>query len=80
MPLYYKLDLNPDELVNTMVTVLKDLQRSLPEVLERTTLEDLVCIESEQYGAKIQAERKFGSNCMELVEISRFDNFGQTNE
>ena len=79
MPLYYKLVLNPDEIANTMVTVLKDLQRSLPEVLERTTLEDLICIESEQYGAKITAELKFGPNCMEVVEISSFDNLSQTN-
>jgi hypothetical protein len=58
-----------DEPVRTMERILDDLRRTLVAVMERTTREDLLAIESEESGACQHAAAHAGTEYLEHVEI-----------
>jgi hypothetical protein len=71
VPAYYDLG-HGDEIAKTMQTILDDLKRTLPVVMQRTTLNDLVAVESEEFGARRTAAAYFGPHNLESVEVSAF--------
>ena len=71
LPLDYKLGYVEEQKV-TMQTMLADLKRGLPMIVKRVTLDDLLAIEREQYGAEDLACIRFGPTYRDHVEISAF--------
>ncbi|PCJ40913.1 MAG: hypothetical protein COA71_09950 [SAR86 cluster bacterium] len=57
----------------TFNKILKDIQRTLPTVLHKTEIENLISIESEPHGMKHRMIRTFGENYLEDVSISSFN-------
>ena len=64
-PLHYK-----EKISDSMQDVLHDLRETLPTVLSNVTLEDLIAVEKEQYGAQKLAEGYLGDQYLDHVEIS----------
>jgi len=59
VPGRYKLDV--DDVENTdMQGILDDLKATLPTILERVTLEDLISVEKEEHGSQWHQEREQG--------------------
>ena len=67
----YKLGYGEEEHV-TMQTMLADLKRTLPVIVPRVTLDDLLCIERDQTGAETWARARFGPGYLHHVEIGAF--------
>lgn len=70
-PMFYKLG-EPRQYAITMRSMLTDLQRTLPDIVARVTLEDLLCIEREEFGAERKAKGYFGPEYLQHVEISHY--------
>jgi len=71
MPRTYVLGYGPD-IDRTAERMLADLQRVLPSILRRVTLEDLVAIENEEFGAQLAATRRYGSGFLDHEQPSEF--------
>jgi hypothetical protein len=71
VPIHYSLGYG-DEIPRTMERILDDLRRTLPVVKRRTTLEDLIAVESEAFGARKKAARYFGPDNLGNVEVSDY--------
>ena len=69
VPNYYPLRYG-EEMSDSMQSVLHDLRETLPAVLSKVTLEDLIAVEKEQYGSQKVAEGYLGDQYLDLVEIS----------
>jgi hypothetical protein len=51
----------------------EDVKRTLPTILARLSLEDLLAVEREEpFGAAVRAERYFGPKYLECMEIRDF--------
>lgn len=70
-PMFYKLGEQHQDAI-TMKSMLTDLQRTLPDIVARVTLEDLLCIEREEFGAERKAKGHFGPEYLQHVEISHY--------
>jgi len=71
LPPYYTLGYD-DAIAKTIERMLSDLQRTLPTVIERTTLEDLIAVEHEQFGAHQSAAAHAGPDYLEQFEITDY--------
>ena len=56
LPRFYPLDVSDEDNAD-LLRILDDLKASLPVVLERLTLRDLIAIEEEEYGSSWQHQR-----------------------
>ncbi|HKR38032.1 MAG TPA: hypothetical protein VJT10_24545 [Steroidobacteraceae bacterium] len=70
-PLFYPLG-SGDQTNVTLKAILADLTRTLPLVVPRVTLDDLLHIEREQYGAESRALARFGPEYLQHVQISSY--------
>lgn len=61
-----------DRRAGEIATILTDLKRTLPEVMKRVTLDDLIQVEREQFGAETLARAQFGKDFDRSVEVSTF--------
>ena len=68
VPDNYPLD--HEKMSGSMERVLRDLIEILPTILSNVTLEDLIAVEKEQYGAQKLAEGYLGDQYLDHVEIS----------
>jgi hypothetical protein len=68
-PLFYTLGYG-EQIELTMKTMLADLRRTLPTVLQRVSMEDLLAVERDEFGAETKARMRFGAEYMQHVEIS----------
>ena len=71
VPDYYELGYG-DEILRTMERILEDLQRTLPDVMDRTSRDDLLAIEREPHGAHQHAQAHDGPAYLEQYEISDY--------
>ena len=71
VPMVYKLGYGEEEAV-TMQAMLADLKRTLPVVVPRVTLDDLLRIERDEHGVETRARARFGPKYLENVEIGAF--------
>ena len=71
LPRTYPLGYGPD-IDRTIDRMLVELERVLPPVLREVTLEDLLAIESEEFGAQQIATRRYGSGYLDYVQPSEF--------
>ena len=71
IPLYYELPYG-EQMHAAIEMLLTDMRRTLPVVVARVTLADLLYIEREPSGAESQARARFGPMYAEVVEISEF--------
>ena len=70
-PVYYPLSWG-EQRAREICTILTDLKRTLPEVMKRVTLDDLVQVEREAFGAETIARLQFGADFDRLFQVSRF--------
>jgi hypothetical protein len=70
-PMFYKLGYG-EQMNLPMKEMLADLRRTLPVVMSKVTLEDLLCIEREEFGAETKARIHLGPEYLQRVEISSF--------
>ena len=74
VPSRYRLDV--DDTANTdMQAILNDLELTLPAILERITLEDLIAVEQQRYGSQWRHERdqeQYKSTSIKFAGISPF--------
>lgn len=75
-PMFYKLGEQYQDAI-TMKSMLTDLQRTLPDIVARVTLQDLLCIEREEFGAERKAGWRFGPEYLKHVEVSNFPALSQ---
>ncbi|HZF28345.1 MAG TPA: hypothetical protein VE907_04465 [Gammaproteobacteria bacterium] len=71
VPDYYELGYG-DNIVKTMERMLDDLRETLPVVMERTTCEDLIAVESKKYGACHSAAAHAGEDYMKHYDIADY--------
>ena len=71
VPMDYKLGYG-EEKQATMQTMLADLKRTLPIIVPRVTLDDLLHIERDQKGAETWARARFGPEYLKHIEIAAF--------
>jgi len=71
VPEYYSLGHGTQHQV-VVEQVASDLRRSLPLVLARVTLSDLLTVESDSRGAATRAARMFGPDYSTVVSVSEF--------
>lgn len=70
-PDYYPLSWG-EQRAREIATILTDLKRTLPKVLKRVTLDDLVRVEREAFGAETLARLQFGEDFGRLFQVSSF--------
>ena len=70
-PISYPLSWG-DQRAGEIATILTELKRSLPEVMKRVTLDDLIQVEREQFGAETLARAQFGTGFDRSVRVSSF--------
>jgi hypothetical protein len=70
-PVSYSLSWG-EERANQIATILTDLKRTLPQVIKRVTLEDLIHVEREPFGAETIARAQFGAEFERLFQVSNF--------
>lgn len=61
-----------DQRAEELAAILTDLKRTLPEVMMRVTLDDLIQVEREEFGAETLARAKFGADFERSVQVSHF--------
>jgi hypothetical protein len=71
VPIHYSLGYG-DEIPRTMERILDDLRSTLPVVMQRITLEDLIAVESEAFGARKIASGYVGPDNLGNVEVSDY--------
>ena len=71
VPEYYPME-GGEKFRNTLSAMLEDLKATLPIVLARVSLQDLLEVEAAKYGAQFRAMRAIGANAMDDVEVSTF--------
>jgi hypothetical protein len=62
-----------EEISQTMDKILQLLKETLSIVVEKASLQDLVCIEKEEFGGQEWAISLFGYDYEDCVEISLYD-------
>lgn len=67
---YSMRKMDRDEL---MATMSNDLERTLPEVVRRVTVADVLALESAQYGAEDLAKLQFGERFREKVSVGSLE-------
>ena len=75
MPERYELDVDDVDNID-MQAMLNDLKATLPTILERVTLEDLIAVEQEECGSQWHQEREQGqyeSSSIRLAGITPFE-------
>lgn len=70
VPTYYRLGYG-DEIPKTMENILGDLRATLPLILRRTSLEDLIAVENEEFGARRIAGAYAGQDNKD-IEVSDY--------
>jgi hypothetical protein len=70
-PISYPLSWG-DRRAGEIATIMADLKRTLPEVMNQVTLDDLIQVEREQFGAETVARAQFGTNFFQSVQVSNF--------
>lgn len=70
-PIVYPLSWG-DKRADEIAAILTDLKRTLPEVIKRVTLEDLIHVERETFGAETIARMQLGEDFRRLVQVSSF--------
>lgn len=71
VPEHYMLGYG-DEIDRTMERILGDLKKTLPIVLQRVTLEDLISIEHEDDGAHSHAAAHYGPRYLQRLKIGEY--------
>ena len=75
VPECYKLDVDDEESTD-MQLILNDLKATLPTILERVTLEDLIAVEQEEHGCQWHQEREqdyYKSTSIRFAGITPFE-------
>lgn len=75
VPEYYALE-RGEKFRHTLSAMLDDLKATLPIVLARVTLEDLLAVEAAESGARSRAARYVSMDASEDVNVSAFDGHG----
>lgn len=70
-PVYYPLSWG-EQRSREIATILADLKGTLPEVMKRVTLDDLVHVEREPFGAETLARLQVGADFERLFNVSSF--------
>jgi hypothetical protein len=70
-PLGYPLSWGPQRSAE-IAAIISDLRRTLPEVMARVTLEDLIHVEREQFGAEAIGRAHFGGSSDGSFTVSKF--------
>jgi len=71
LPSVYQLGFEPDVKL-ACNSILSDLKLTLPVILSRVNLEDLIAVENDQHGAATKAKGIFGPEFCKHVDISKF--------
>lgn len=61
-----------EQRASQIAAILTDLKGTLPQVMKRVTLEDLMRIERETFGAQTIARAQFGEDFERLFQVSAF--------
>lgn len=75
IPLFYPLT-RGERRAKELATILADLKRTLPEVTKRVTLDDLIYVERERFGAETIARARFGAEFGRFIQVSNFNRDG----
>jgi hypothetical protein len=70
-PLCYSLSWG-EQRASQIAAILTDLKGTLPQVMKRVTLEDLMRVERETFGAQTIARAQFGEDFERLFQVSAF--------
>lgn len=70
-PVSYPLSWD-EQRASELAAILTDLKRTLPEVMKRVTLNDLIQVERETFGAETLARAHFGTDFDRLCQVSSF--------
>ncbi len=71
LPLDYPMSSSEQPII-VVQKIVADLERSLPIVVAKVSMNDLLAIENEHHGAAVSVLRSFGANYPASVDISNF--------